>query len=70
MAFVIGCVATTYTFDPAHFEEHCLARFVGLQSDPAEDARSYLIEREEQLSQIFAGGLIDQAHVSATRSLR
>lgn len=66
----IGCIATTYTFDAAHFEEHCLARFVGMESDPAEDARSYLIEREERLSQVFAGVLVDQAHVSAKRSLR
>ncbi len=66
----IGCVATTYTFDPAHFEEHCIARFVGMQSDPAEDARGYFIEREEKLAQVFAGVLVDQAHVSAQRSLR
>lgn len=66
----VGCVATTYTFDPAHFEEHCLARFVGIEGDPAEDVTAYVLEREERLSEVFAAVLVDQAHVSGQRSLR
>lgn len=66
----VGCVATTFTFDAGFFEEQCLARFVGMQSDPAEDARTYLVEREEKLSQAFACVLVDQSHVAPQRSLR
>ena len=66
----IGCVATTFTFDSAFFEEHCLGRFADMDSDPVEDQRAYLIEREEKFSQMFACVLVDRAHVTASRSLR
>jgi hypothetical protein len=66
----IGCVATTYTFDAALFEEHCLARFLGMESDPNEDARTYLLEREEKLAPTFAAVLVDHTHVPRERSLR
>jgi hypothetical protein len=66
----IGCIATTFTFDPAFFEEHCLARFLRIQSDPSEDVRAYLVEREDRLSQAFACVLVDQSHVPTLRSLR
>lgn len=66
----IGCVATTFTFDPAFFEEHCLARFLRIESDPGEDGRSYLVEREEHLADAFACVLVDRCHVPQARSLR
>jgi hypothetical protein len=66
----IGCVATTYTFDAAFFEEECLARFAGLENTPREDGRAYLIEREEKLSQVSACVLVDASHVTPHRSLR
>lgn len=66
----MGCVTTTYTFDAAFFEEECLARFAGMETDPREDARAYLIEREEKLSQVFACVLVDAGHVAPLRSLR
>ena len=66
----VGCVATTFTFDPSHFEEHCLGRFLLMESDPAENLKAYLIEREEKLSQTFACVLADQRNVTAQRSLR
>jgi len=66
----IGCVTTTFTFDAAFFEEHCLSRFLGMETDPSEDERSYLIEREEKLAPTFAAVLVDQAHVPLARSLR
>ena len=50
----IGCVATTFTLGASHFEEQCLARFVSMETAPAENARAYIVEREEKLSQIFA----------------
>ena len=66
----IGCVATTFTFDAAFFEEDCLAEFAGVQSDATEDGRIYVIEREEKLSQCQAWVIVDQAHVPSSRSLR
>lgn len=66
----IGCVATTFTFDAGHFEEQCLARFMSMETDAAESARAYLIEREEKLSQVFACVLVDQRHAKNQRSLR
>ncbi len=66
----VGCVATTFTFDAGFFEEECLARFARIESDPAEDVRQYVLEREEKLSQAFACVLVDQAHVPTKRSLR
>lgn len=66
----LGCVATTFTFDAPFFEDQCLSRFAGLETDPNEDARAYLIEREEKLSQVFACVLVDAGHVAPLRSLR
>lgn len=66
----IGCVATTYTFEGPFFEEHCLGRFVGMDTSPDESGAAYLIEREERLSQIVACVLVDRACVTAKRSLR
>lgn len=66
----VGCVATTFTFEAALFEEQCLARFVGMESDAQEDARAYVIEREERLSQTFACVMVDPLHVPTHRSLR
>jgi len=66
----LGCVATTFTFDAAFYEEHCLGRFIGMQSNAKETAKAYLIEREEKLSQCFACVLVDHTQVEIDRSLR
>ncbi|MEW6743634.1 MAG: phospholipase D family protein [Planctomycetota bacterium] len=66
----LGCVCTTYTFDAPFFEEECLSLFVGMQTDPREDGRVYIVEREEKLSQIFACVLVDRSQVAKERSLR
>jgi len=67
----VGCVATSFTFSPAFFEEECLGRFLGLQTDAREDGPAYLIEREEKLSQLIcASALVDQHHAKGMRSLR
>ncbi len=63
-------MATTYTLDPELFEEECLARFVGLETNPREDSWAYLVEREERLAQITALVLVDKDHVPTRRSLR
>lgn len=67
----VGVVTTTFTFDSAFFEEECLARFLGMESDPKEDGPIYLIEREEKLAGTrCAAVLVDQHHCRGTRSLR
>lgn len=66
----LGCLTTTFTFDAELFEEQCLARFLGIQSNPNETAKAYLIEREEKLSQCFACVLVDRGHAAPDRSLR
>jgi len=66
----VGCVATTFTFAPDFFEEHCLSRFLRLETDPREDGAAYLIEREEKLavSKVFV--LVDRAHADGSQSPR
>jgi hypothetical protein len=67
----VGCVATSFTFSPAFFEEECLGRFLHLESDRTEDGAIYLVEREEKLSQVTcAAALVDQNHCRGVRSLR
>lgn len=67
----IGCVATSFTFSSAFFEEECLARFLQVESDPAEDGPVYLVEREEKLANLIcATALVDQHHCRGERSLR
>jgi len=66
----IGCIATTFTFLPAFFEEECLSRFLNLQTDAVEDGPLYLLEREEKLAQVVAAVLVDQHNCRGARSLR
>ena len=67
----IGCIATTFTFAPAFFEEECLSRFLQLETDPVEDGPVYLVEREEKLCQLTcAVAVVDQHHCKGSRSLR
>lgn len=66
----LGCVATTFTFDPAFFEEECLSRFLALETAP-EDGTVHLIEREEKLGQLVcAAVLADQHHARGSRNPR
>jgi hypothetical protein len=65
----LGCVATTFTFGPAFFEEECLSRFLALETAP-EDGAAYLIEREEKLAQAAAAVLVDQHHARGKRNPR
>lgn len=67
----VGCLATTFTFSAAFFEEECLARFLNLESEPNEDGAVHLIEREEKLAQVkCAAVLVDGRHCRGARSLR
>lgn len=69
----IGCLATSFTFDSVFFEEECLGRFVGLETNSQEQELTpqYVIEREEKLSQLkCAAVLVDEHHSRGPRSLR
>ena len=67
----IGCVATSFTFDAAFFEDECLSRFLGLETDARETPTANLIEREEELSKVTcAAALVDQHHARGLRNLR
>lgn len=67
----IGCVATSYTFNSAFFEEDCLGRFVKMETQPDTDGPVYLIEREEKFSSLkCAAALVDKDHCLGARSLR
>ena len=67
----LGCVATSFTFSSAFFEEECLGRFVRLETDAVEDGAAFLVEREEKFSQLVcASALVDQRHARGLRSLR
>src|SRR5512139_86877 len=67
----IGVLATTFTLDTALFEEECLARFAGVQSDPARDGARYRIEREEKLANLMCAAVVaDIHHCAGRRSLR
>jgi hypothetical protein len=67
----IGVLATTFTLDTALFEEECLARFAGVQSDPARDGAIYRIEREERLASLLCAVVVaDIHHCGGRRSLR
>ena len=67
----IGCIATTFTFESSFFENECLARFIGMESDPDSDGPVYLIELEEKLAGLKCASIIvDQHHCDGKRSLR
>ena len=66
----LGCLATTFTFDPEFFEEHCLARFLNMESTPGEHGTAaYLIEREERLRDSSISVLVDHREAGIERSL-
>ncbi len=66
----IGCLATTFTFDPGFFEEECLSRFLGIDSHPDRNGLAYLLERENMLGATYAGVLIDHQQAGVDHSLR
>lgn len=66
----IGCLATTFTFQPGLFEEQCLARFLQVDSDPQREELAYLLEREANLGKVYAGVLVDRAQSGVEHSMR
>lgn len=66
----IGCLATTYTFDPGLFDEQCLARFLDIDSEPNRESLAFLLEREDRLGSAYAGVLVDYTMAGVPHSLR
>lgn len=66
----LGCISTTYTFQPAMFDEYCLARFLDIESEPNREGLAYLLEREQRLESVYAGVLVDHSQAGVEHSLR
>ncbi|RQV93527.1 hypothetical protein EH220_08120 [bacterium] len=66
----IGCLATTYTFEPGMFDEQCLARFLEIESEPDREDLAFLLERESRLGSVYAGVLVDYTRAGVEHSLR
>lgn len=66
----IGCLATTYTFTPALFDEQCLGRFLEIESEPNRDDLAFLLDREARLGCVYAGVLVDHTQAGVEHSLR
>lgn len=66
----IGCLSTTYTFDPGLFDEQCLGRFLEVEADPNREDLAYLLERERCLGATYAGVLVDHTQSGVEHSLR
>ena len=66
----IGCIASTFTFDPTFFEEECLSRFLNIDSHPDREGIAFLLERENLLGSAYAGVFIDHRQAGVDHSLR
>ena len=66
----IGCLATTYTFEPGLFDEPCLGRFLEIESEPDREDLAFLLEREHRLGSVYAGVLVDYTQAGVAHSLR
>lgn len=66
----VGCLATTYTFAPGLFDEHCLAHFLEVDSEPNREDLAFLLEREIRLGGTYAGILVDHTQSGVSHSLR
>ena len=66
----IGCLASTFTFSPGLFDEQCLGRFLGIESEPQRESLAYLLERESRLGTCYAGVLVDATQAGVQHSLR
>ncbi len=66
----VGCLASTFTFSPALFEEQCLARFLEIESEPNREDLAFLLEREKRLGSVYAAVLADYTQAGKEHSLR
>ena len=66
----LGCLATTFTFQPGLFDEQCLARFLEIESEPNREDLAFLLERETRLGAVYAGVMVDHTQAGVEHSLR
>jgi len=66
----VGCLATTYTFDPELFADQCLGRFLEIDSEPDREDLPYLLQRETRLGGVYTGVMVDPTHAGVQHSLR
>jgi hypothetical protein len=64
----IACLASTYTFHAALFEDDLLPRFLGLRFDNTERERIFIAEREDRLASVTAAVFVDAAHVDGRQT--
>jgi len=64
----LACVATTYSFEAPYIEQELLPRFLGLEFDPEESGRSFLVECDQKLRQAQAVILVDADHYDPRQS--
>lgn len=65
----VCCIATSYTFDEAFFEQECLSRLLGMETDANEFGQGYVVELVEKLAQTRVSVLVDRRHGGTIRSL-
>ena len=64
----IACLASTYTFHAALFEDDLLPRFLGLRFDNTEREKIFIAEREDRLATVTAVVFVDAAHVDGRQT--
>ena len=64
----IACLASTYTFHAALFEDDLLPRFLGLRFDNTERESIFIAEREDKLATVTAAVFVDAAHVDGRQT--
>lgn len=63
----LGCLATTYTFHPDLFAEHCLARFLRISAPPSDIAYRHELIQTLQNGPVYAGVLVDHSQAGQDR---
>jgi len=66
----VGCLATTYTFDPELFADQCLGRFLEIDSEPDREDLPFELQRETRLGGVYAAVLVDYTQAGVQHSLR
>jgi hypothetical protein len=67
----IGCIATSFVFEPDFFEGECLSRFLGFDGVRGETSElAYVIEEEERLAETSVCAIVDRSQAPGNRNLR
>lgn len=67
----IGCITTSFIFEPDFFEGECLSRFLGFDGVRGETSElAYVIEEEERLAETRVCAIVDRSQAPGNRNLR